>query len=122
MPQLWAGGICLPLVADSHTCLIEMLIAFPGSITPGFGNAGIHPYTAPKFATISMTSSSFSVISRVTSASQGQPSQHRALLGNTSQPAALRPAFRAREDSTARTWWQETPGAAHLILTAPQVH
>lgn len=118
MPQLWAGGVCLPLLADSHTCLIEMLIAFPGSVTPGFGNAGIHPYTAPKFATIS----SFSVISRVTSASQGQPSQHRALLGNTSQPAALRPAFRAREDSTARTWWQETPGAAHLILTVPQVH
>lgn len=65
---------------------------------------GFTLYTDPEFATISLQSSSFSVIARVTSAGQVQPTQCRALLGNTSQPGALRPAFRAREDSTARSW------------------
>lgn len=68
-----------------------------------------------------MQSSSFSVIARVTSAGQGQPTQHHALLGNTSRPGALRPVFHAREDSTARSWWQETLSAAHHILTVLQV-
>lgn len=82
------------------TGLIEMVIIFVGNIALVMLEFTL--YTEPKFMAVSVGYSF--IIARVTSAGQEQPTQHHALLGNTSQPGALRPAFHARGGSTARSW------------------